>query len=97
MKRMAMSVPNFAFIVGTRVAFGLGLGLLVGAKIPPERRQRVGRVLLAFGAVTTIPALLTARRGIHRARRQEQFEHGGGFDDRLIGATRFARKGDDMD
>jgi hypothetical protein len=64
MKRFTLELPEFGFIVATRAALGVGIGLLVSGKIPESRRRTVGTSLVALGAVSTIPAvrLLLANR-----------------------------------
>ena len=56
MKSVELSTSTLFFVVGTRVALGLGLGLLLADRIPSEQRRRLALGLIGFGAVTTIPA-----------------------------------------
>jgi hypothetical protein len=56
MKRIDLSLPEFGFVVATRAALAAGIALLAGTKLSRCDRRRVGRILLAIGAVTTIPA-----------------------------------------
>jgi len=44
------------FVVGTRALLGAGLGLLVSGRLSKRQRKTAGIVLLATGAITTIPA-----------------------------------------
>ena len=95
MKPVVLTIPSFAFIVATRAALGMGVGLLASTRVSADRRRRVGAALVALGAATTIPAVMQLIRGRRRfsiARRTAADR-----DPRLIGATRFARKGDDID
>ena len=55
-KRVNLSPPEFAFVVGTRAALGAGVGLLCSAGLSTRARKRIGATLLALGAVTTLPA-----------------------------------------
>lgn len=80
----------FGFILATRAALAAGVGLLIAGKFSPERRRAVGTTLVAIGVATTVPAGLFIRRGIRRAAGSRVYQ-----DERLIGATRFPRKGDD--
>jgi hypothetical protein len=64
MKKIALKVPELAFIVVTRAALGFGAGLLVSARIPESRRRKIGMTLVAIGATSTIPALITIRRNM---------------------------------
>ena len=45
-------------IAGTRIALGIGIGLLIADRLTPEERRAVGWTLLGFGALTTIPLVL---------------------------------------
>ena len=60
-RRLALSFPEFGFIVGTRAALGLGLGLLASDRMRREARRRIGMALIGFGALTTIPAAFILR------------------------------------
>jgi hypothetical protein len=64
MKRLDLNLPTFGFVVATRAALGVGIGLLLADRLPAERRRTVAMSLIALGATTTIPALLAVRRGI---------------------------------
>jgi hypothetical protein len=92
MNDVTLNLPTFGFVIGTRIALGVGIGLLLAERLTADRRRRLGGALLAFGAATTVPALQAVRRSIRRAQRRplSPVEH----DERLIGATRFARRGD---
>ena len=95
MKNLLFSAPTFGFIVGTRVALAFGLGLLVAEKLEPRRRRSVGLSLVGLGALTTVPAAAAlaraARASLQRAAGQVE------RDPRLVGATRFPRRGDEWD
>jgi hypothetical protein len=91
MRTVVLDLPTFAFVVGTRAALAAGVGLLVSRKLPADRRRAIGTMLVAVGAATTIPALISVMRGIGRSRSSPAVLR----DERLIGATRFPRKGDD--
>jgi len=62
-RKLDLSVPEFGFVVGTRAALGVGIGLLVAERLRRRPRRRLGAALLGLGALTTIPAawLLRAR------------------------------------
>jgi len=93
MKNITLPIPIFGFVVATRAALGLGIGLLVADRLPPERRKAAGAVLVTIGALTTIPALLAVRQSLRR--RPARIPPGVGYSRALVGATRFPRKGDD--
>ena len=56
MKSVELNTSTLFFVVGTRVALGLGLGLFLAERIPPEQRRKLALGLIGFGAATTIPA-----------------------------------------
>jgi hypothetical protein len=94
MKTMVLDLPAFAFVVGTRVALAGGIGLLLSETLPAQRRRAIGAALVMLGAATTVPAAIAVVRGLRQSRRRSR-ERGIAYDERLIGATRFPRKGDD--
>jgi hypothetical protein len=94
MKKVFLNLPTLGFIVGTRAALGVGIGLLVAERLSAQRRRAIGATLVAFGAATTVPAALSVARSLRRSR-QRELSSPIGRDERLIGATRFPRKGDD--
>ena len=64
MKVKAVSVPNLVLLIGTRVALGIGIGLLIAGRLDQTTRRAVGRTLMLVGALTTIPiGLSMAERG----------------------------------
>ena len=99
MKNVVLSLPTFGFIVSTRAALGVGIGLLISERLPAERRRAIAASLIAIGAATTVPAAWSVIRSVRRSRRRakhrEEMRSSIGRDERLIGATRFPRKGDD--
>jgi hypothetical protein len=94
MKTFALDLPAFAFVVVTRAALAAGIGLLVSGKLNERQRRSIGAALLGVGAATTIPAVISVLRGIRRFR-SSQGELPVERDSRLIGTTRYPRKGDD--
>jgi hypothetical protein len=94
MKSVLLSLPTFGFIVGTRAALGVGIGLLVSERLPAPRRRAIAAALIAIGAATTIPAV-RAVRGSTRRSKQRQISSHVAQNEQFIGATRFPRKGDD--
>ena len=55
LKERKVTIPELMLIGGTRVALGLGIGLLIKDKLNKDQRQAAGLALLIAGAVTTIP------------------------------------------
>ena len=96
MKNLVLTLPTFGFIVSTRAALAFGAGLLVSSRISEPRRRAIGSTLVAIGAATTIPAVMTVLRNcLTRSQPMERDAPGVERDERLIGAERFPRKGDD--
>jgi hypothetical protein len=55
MKPRTLTVPELALLAGTRVAFGIGIGLTIAERIPREARKGAACALLLVGALSTIP------------------------------------------
>ena len=94
MKSVLLNLPTFGFIVSTRAALGVGIGLLISERLPAQRRRAVGATLIAIGAATTVPAVMAVLRNVRRSKPREMISSVD-RDERLIGATRFPRKSDD--
>jgi hypothetical protein len=94
LKNVFLNLPTFGFIVTTRAALGVGIGLLVAERLSIQRRRAIGGALVAVGAATTVPAVFSVVRGLRRSKHREM-SSSIGRDERLIGATRYPRKGDD--
>ncbi|HTM03684.1 MAG TPA: hypothetical protein VL173_09285 [Vicinamibacterales bacterium] len=62
MKKITLRVPQFGFVVATRAALAFGAGLLVSGKIRQSRRRKIGMALVALGAASTVPAVMTIRK-----------------------------------
>jgi hypothetical protein len=50
-----LTIPEIMLIGGTRVALGVGLGLLISDRLNEDQRKAAGWALLAVGVLTTIP------------------------------------------
>ena len=55
MMERKLSVPEIIMIAGTRVVFGLGIGLLLSGRLSRDQRKAAGLALTLVGALTTIP------------------------------------------
>ena len=64
MKHLILDLPTFGFVVATRAALGVGIGLLIADRLPESQRRRAGLALIALGAATTIPAARAVIRGL---------------------------------
>jgi hypothetical protein len=65
MEKREVSTFQLGLIAGTRVALGIGLGLLIAGTLEDENRKLLGRVLLGAGIASTFPiarSVLTASR-----------------------------------
>lgn len=55
MRERSFTLPELALIAGTRVALGIGVGLLISNRLTPDQRRGAGIALAAVGAITTLP------------------------------------------
>jgi hypothetical protein len=58
MREIRLTVPEFIFVVGTRVALGAGVALLIAGRLTKGERRAAGLAATLIGAVTTIPAMM---------------------------------------
>ena len=58
MKERSLTVPELALIAGTRIALGVGIGLLLSDKLNEDNRKGAGWALLVVGVLTTIPLVM---------------------------------------
>lgn len=58
MTERILTIPEILLIGGTRVALGVGLGLLIADKVGRDTRKGAGWSLLAVGVLSTIPLVL---------------------------------------
>jgi Na+-driven multidrug efflux pump len=58
MRERTLAVPELMLIAGTRVALGVGVGLLVARKLGEGVRKGAGWALLSIGALSTIPIVM---------------------------------------
>ena len=61
-----VSLPTIELIAGTRLALGIGIGLLLANHLLPEQRRAAGWALFAVGALSTIPLMLQVYGGFGR-------------------------------
>ena len=59
-KEVKLQVAELAFIIGTRVAIGVGIGLLAADRMKHARRRRTAWTLLAIGVATSVPIIMGA-------------------------------------
>ena len=90
MRTVTLRLPQMGFVIATRAALAAGVGLLLAGRLSPQKRRQLGLALVGIGAAATIPAVAWMSRGLRRS-------HAGvETDPRLIGATRYPRKGDEV-
>ena len=76
MKERVLTIPELILIAGTRVALGVGIGLLLADKLTGNERRAAGWALVGVGALTTVPLAMNVlgksevveRRGLAYAR-----------------------------
>jgi hypothetical protein len=49
------TLAEIMLLAGTRVALGVGIGLLLSTKLDDDQRKAAGWALVFVGAITTIP------------------------------------------
>ncbi|HEY7337220.1 MAG TPA: hypothetical protein VH639_20180 [Bryobacteraceae bacterium] len=59
LKQRAITIPEIIMIAGTRVALGLGIGLLISGRLNKDQRKAAGWALLGVGIATTVPLMKT--------------------------------------
>src|SRR5262249_2398428 len=62
MRDLRVSIPELAFVGGTRGILGAGLGMLLAGQFSHRTRKRIGVALFVLGALTTIPVFIGIRR-----------------------------------
>ena len=58
LKKAEVTLPEIALIAGTRVVFGVGIGLLLAGKLNDDQRRAAGLATFLVGALTTIPLVM---------------------------------------
>ena len=53
-----LTLADIILIAGTRVALGVGIGLLISDRLNDDQRKAVGLTLALVGGLTTIPLAL---------------------------------------
>jgi len=51
----SLTIPEIMLIAGTRMALGVGVGLLISERLNKDQRKAAGWALLAVGVLTTFP------------------------------------------
>jgi hypothetical protein len=65
MQARQITPADLFLTAGTRVALGIGIGLLLSGRLNRDQRKAAGIALLAVGAATTVPLAIKimSRRG----------------------------------
>lgn len=58
MRQRGITIPEIMLIGGTRVALGVGLGLLLSDKLSRDVRKGAGWTLFALGVLSTVPLVM---------------------------------------
>jgi hypothetical protein len=58
MNEISITRPELILVAGTRVALGVGIGLLLADRFSDSTRRAIGWTLTAFGALITVPIAL---------------------------------------
>jgi hypothetical protein len=60
MDKRTLTLPDLLLLAGTRVALGVGIGLLIGPRLSDAGRRGAGWALFGLGALSTIPLAIKA-------------------------------------
>lgn len=55
MREISIPIPEIGLIAGTRLALGVGIGLLAADCLSREQRSAAGWALVTIGVLTTLP------------------------------------------
>jgi hypothetical protein len=55
MREHELTIPEIGLFAVTRVALGIGIGLLLANRLGYRQRQSAGKVLALIGGLSTIP------------------------------------------
>ncbi len=61
MRKATLRAADLMLLVGTRVALGVGVGLLFSTRLDESARRAAGIALLSVGVLTTLPIVLNVR------------------------------------
>ena len=53
-----LTLAEIILIAGTRVALGVGIGLLISSRLTDDQRKAAGLTLALVGGLTTVPLAL---------------------------------------
>ena len=59
MKKVEVTLPELALIIGTRAMAAAGVALLVADRLSKDQRKAIGWTLALVGAITTIPLAIS--------------------------------------
>ena len=66
MNKRTLSIPELFFVISTRAALAAGVALLAAGRLNDKTRRRAGLAMVGLGGITTIPALMIAKRSKSR-------------------------------
>jgi hypothetical protein len=58
MFQRTLTAPEIGLIAGTRLALGVGIGLLISSRMSDDQRRAAGWALAVVGGITTIPLIV---------------------------------------
>ena len=58
MKERGLTIPEIALIGGTRVALGVGIGMLISDRLNKDQRKGAGWALFGVGVLSTVPIVI---------------------------------------
>ena len=64
----SVTLPNFMLWTGTRVALGVGIGMLISRRLSKDAMKAAGLALTLVGGLTTIPLAISIMGGKNSTR-----------------------------
>jgi hypothetical protein len=58
MKERGLTIPEIGLIGGTRVALGVGIGMLISDRLNKDQRKGAGWALFGVGVLSTVPIVI---------------------------------------
>jgi hypothetical protein len=88
MREARITLPELGLVAGTRLAGGIGIGLLLAERLTAEQRKAIGWTLFLVGAITTIPLAVeilghSRSSGLRRSEQRTEREHESELSERL--------------
>ena len=71
--KRTLTIAELILIAGTRVALGVGIGLLLASRLSNDQRKAAGLSLALLGGLTTIPLAMAVIGNTSAVREETRF------------------------